>query len=123
MQCLMTFVIVDTNIYNLLLGLDFLIKIGVVVDVKKGLIQIRQGFDNNIQVLPLTMVNMLHLIMEDNSMTKENNQGKTLRLWGIGPWEPNEWKEKKFVHNQNNSLSNDEFEPITYDERHNNCGG
>jgi hypothetical protein len=107
----------------LLLGLDFLIKIGVVVDVKKGLIQIRQGFDNNIQVLPLTMVNMLHLIMEDNSMTKENNQGKTLRLWGIGPWEPNEWKEKKFVHNQNNSLSNDEFEPITYDERHNNCGG
>jgi uncharacterized protein YlaN (UPF0358 family) len=39
-QCLMMFMIVDTNNYDLLLGLDFLIKIGV-VDVKKGLIQIK----------------------------------------------------------------------------------
>jgi hypothetical protein len=30
-------------------------------------------------------------------MTEENNQGETLRLWGIGPWELNEWKEKMFV--------------------------
>jgi hypothetical protein len=34
-QCLMTFMIVDTNNYDLLLGLDFFIKIGVVVDVDK----------------------------------------------------------------------------------------
>jgi hypothetical protein len=34
-QCLMTFIIVDTNNYDLLLDLDFLIKIGVVVDVEK----------------------------------------------------------------------------------------
>jgi hypothetical protein len=39
-KCLMMFMIVDTNNYDLLLGLDFLIKIGV-VDVKKGLIQIK----------------------------------------------------------------------------------
>jgi hypothetical protein len=62
------------------------------------------------------MVNMLHPILEDNNMIEENNQGKTLRLWGIGPWEPNEWKEKTFVRNSNNSLSNDEFEPITFDD-------
>jgi hypothetical protein len=34
-QCLMTFTIMDTNNYDLLLGLEFFIKIGVVVDVEK----------------------------------------------------------------------------------------
>ncbi len=33
-QCPMTFMVVDTNNYDLLLGLDFLIKIGVVVDLE-----------------------------------------------------------------------------------------
>jgi len=37
-KCLMTFMIADTNIYNLLLGLDFLIKMGAMVDVEKGAI-------------------------------------------------------------------------------------
>jgi hypothetical protein len=115
-QCLMTFMIVHTNSYDLLLGLDFFIKIGAVVDVEKGFIQIKQGLGNNIQVLPLNMVNMLHLVLEDNNMTEENNQGESLRLWGIGPWEPKEWKEKTFLQNQNNSLLDDEFEPITSDE-------
>ncbi len=55
-QCLMTFMIVDINSYDLLLGLDFLIKIGAVVDVEKCLIQIGQGLGNNIQLLPLNMV-------------------------------------------------------------------
>jgi hypothetical protein len=36
MHYLMTCMIVDTNSYDLLFGLDFLIKIGVVVDVEKG---------------------------------------------------------------------------------------
>jgi hypothetical protein len=58
-QCLMTFMVVDTDSYDLLLGLDFLIKIGTIVDVEKGTIQIKQGPRNNIQVLPLNMVNML----------------------------------------------------------------
>jgi hypothetical protein len=40
-QCLMTFMIVDTNNYDLLPSLDFLIKIGAVVDAEKGLIQIK----------------------------------------------------------------------------------
>lgn len=39
--CSMVFMVVDKNNYNVLLGLDFLIKIKVVVDVEKGLIQVR----------------------------------------------------------------------------------
>ncbi len=58
--------IVDTNNYNILLGLDFFIKIGAMVDVGKGLIQVRQGLRNSVQVLPLNMVNMLHLIKDMN---------------------------------------------------------
>ncbi|CAK9253757.1 unnamed protein product [Sphagnum jensenii] len=38
-QCAMTFMIVDTDSYDRLLGFDFLIKIGVIVDVERGLIQ------------------------------------------------------------------------------------
>jgi hypothetical protein len=52
-QCLMTFMIMDINIYDLLFGLDFLIKIKVVVYVEKGTIQVRQGLGNNLQTLPL----------------------------------------------------------------------
>jgi hypothetical protein len=36
--CQMIFLLVDTDIYDLFLGLDFFIKIGVVVDVEKGTI-------------------------------------------------------------------------------------
>jgi Ethanolamine utilization protein EutJ (predicted chaperonin) len=36
--CNMVFMVLDTNSYKLLLGLDFLIKIGVVVDMECGLI-------------------------------------------------------------------------------------
>jgi hypothetical protein len=37
-QCSMTFMVVDTNSYDILLGLDLLIKIGAIVDVEQGLI-------------------------------------------------------------------------------------
>jgi len=37
-MCQMIFLVVDTDNYNLLLGLDFLIKIGTIVDVEKGVI-------------------------------------------------------------------------------------
>ncbi len=42
-KCAVTFMVVDTNGYDVLLGLDFLMKIGVVVDVERGLIQVRHG--------------------------------------------------------------------------------
>jgi predicted aspartyl protease len=38
--CQMVFLVVDTNNYDMLLGLDFLMKIGAVVDVEKGVIQV-----------------------------------------------------------------------------------
>jgi hypothetical protein len=37
-QCFMTFMIMDINNYDLLVGLNFFINISVVVDVEKGLI-------------------------------------------------------------------------------------
>lgn len=61
----MVFMVVDTNNYDVLLGLDFLIKIGAMVDVEHGLIQIKQGLDYNVQVLPLTMVNMLQIVIKN----------------------------------------------------------
>ncbi len=59
MQCTMTFMVVDTDSYDVLLGLDFLIKITAIVDVERGLIQVRHGPGANVEVLPLTMVNLL----------------------------------------------------------------
>jgi len=58
-QCTMTFMVVDMDNYDVLLGLDLLIKIGAIVDVERGLIQVRHGPGTNVEVLPLTMVNML----------------------------------------------------------------
>jgi hypothetical protein len=55
----MIFLVVDTNSYDILFGLDFLIKIGAIVDVERGLIQVRHDPGANVEVLPLTMVNML----------------------------------------------------------------
>ncbi len=58
-QCTMTFMVVDTDSYDVLLGLDLLIKIGTIVDVEQGLIQMKRGLGFDVEVLPLTMVNML----------------------------------------------------------------
>ncbi len=58
-QCTMTFMVVDIDNYDVLLGLDFLMKIGAIVDVERGLIQVRKGPGTDVEVLPLTMVNLL----------------------------------------------------------------
>ncbi len=39
-QCNIVFLIVDTYIYDIMLGLDFLMKIGAILDVEKGVIQV-----------------------------------------------------------------------------------
>jgi predicted aspartyl protease len=46
--CSMVFMVVNINSYDVLLGLDFLIKIGTIVDVERGLIQVRQGLGSNV---------------------------------------------------------------------------
>jgi len=58
-QCNMTFMVVDTYSYDVLLGLDLLIKIGAIVDVEQGLIQVRRGPGTDVEVLPLTVVNLM----------------------------------------------------------------
>ncbi len=55
----MTSMVVDTDSYDVLLRLDFLIKIGAVVYVERGLLQVRHGPGTNVEVLPLTVVNLL----------------------------------------------------------------
>jgi hypothetical protein len=39
----MTFMVVDIDSYDVLFGLDFLIKIGAIMDVEWGLIQVKHG--------------------------------------------------------------------------------
>ncbi len=58
-HCNMTFMVVDTDSYDVLLGLDLLIKIGAIVDVEQGLIQVRRGPGTNVEILPLTVVNLV----------------------------------------------------------------
>jgi predicted aspartyl protease len=70
-QCTMTFMVVDTDSYDVLLGLDFLMKIGAIVDVECGLIQVRHGPSANVEVLPLTVVNLLQRV-ESASMVPES---------------------------------------------------
>ncbi len=69
-QCAMTFMVVDMDGYDMLLGLDFLMKIGAVVDVERGLIQVRHGPRTNVEVLPLTVVNLLQR-MSTSTMVRE----------------------------------------------------
>jgi hypothetical protein len=74
-QCTMTFMVVDTDNYDVLLGLDFLMKIGAIVDLERGLIQVRRGPRTNVEVLPLTVLNLLQNV---SSETMECNAAVTL---------------------------------------------
>jgi hypothetical protein len=71
----MTFMVVDTDSYDVLLGLDFLMKIGAIVDVERGLIQVKRGPGTNVEMLSLTMVNLLQNV---NSKALERNVAVTL---------------------------------------------
>jgi hypothetical protein len=73
----------DTDNYDFLLGLDSVIKICVVMDVENGLIQIKQGPRNNVQILPLNMVNMLQLVKDKGCSENKGSPNETLQLWGI----------------------------------------
>lgn len=58
----MIFLVVDINSYDLLLGFDFPMKIGVVVDVEKGVIQVQNGPNVAVEVSLFNVVNMLYLV-------------------------------------------------------------
>jgi hypothetical protein len=55
-----TFMVVNSNNYNMLIGLEFLLKIMAIINVEKYLMQIRNGlvFDH-VQVLPLNVINVI----------------------------------------------------------------
>jgi hypothetical protein len=55
--CKMNFMVVDIDGYDILLGLDVLIKIGV-VDIEGQFIQVRHGLNVDVHVFPLNMINM-----------------------------------------------------------------
>jgi predicted aspartyl protease len=67
-QCTMTLMVVDIDSYDVLLGLDFLMKIGAIVNVERGLIQVRKGPGANVEVLPLTMVNLLQRVNSESQI-------------------------------------------------------
>jgi hypothetical protein len=67
--CKMVFLVVDIDNYDLLLGLDFFIKIGVVIDMEKGVIQVHNVPRMEVEVLPLKMVNMFEKF-EDKAKDK-----------------------------------------------------
>jgi hypothetical protein len=60
----MIFLVVDTDNYDLLHWLNFLIKIRIIVDVEKGVIQVCNGpkMEVEVEVLPLNVVNMLQVL-------------------------------------------------------------
>lgn len=78
----MTLVVMDTNSYNIVLGLDFLIKIGTIMDVEWSIIQMQHGPSANVQVLPLIMVNMLHWLNSEPAINAINNNLENLKIIG-----------------------------------------
>lgn len=58
----MIFLVVDTDNYDLLLKLDFHIKIGATVDVEKGVMQVHNGPGMEVEILPLNIVNMSQVL-------------------------------------------------------------
>jgi hypothetical protein len=64
----MTFMVVATDSYDVLLRLDLLIKIGAIINVERGLIQVKHGPGTKVEVLPLTVVNMLQKMNSETLM-------------------------------------------------------
>jgi predicted aspartyl protease len=89
-QCAMTFMVVDTNSYDVLLGLDFLMKIGAVMDVERGLIQVRHGPGSNVEVLPLTMVNLLQRMNSEAMMHEATTIWKNTHIKDDSDWIPDQ---------------------------------
>ncbi len=111
LQCLMIIMVVDTNSYNLLSGLHFMIEIGAIVDVEKGMIQVRQGLGNDVQVLSLNMVNMLQ-VAKDKFQTVSS--ATTMVELGLGQLDLNE-VEQTTGYFSNNGQSSDGSEKDAFD--------
>jgi hypothetical protein len=60
--CQMIFLVLDSYKYDLSLRLDFLMKVGMIVDFKKGVIHVWNKPSIVVEVLFFNAVNMLHRI-------------------------------------------------------------
>jgi hypothetical protein len=89
-QCTMTFMVVDTDNYDVLLGLDFLMKIGAVVDVERGLLQVRHGPGTTVEVLSLTVVNLLQRMSSGALVQEASTTWKNTHVDGDSDWMPNQ---------------------------------
>jgi hypothetical protein len=67
----MVFLMVVTNSYDLFFGLDFLMKIEAIIDVEKGLLHVCNELGMEVEVLPLNVVKMLHVLEKSK---EENNE-------------------------------------------------
>jgi hypothetical protein len=112
-QCNMTFMVVDTDSYDVLLGLDLLIKIGAIVDVEQGLIQVRRGSGTNVEVLPLTVVN---LMQRANSKTDVCNGDSAMKHAigelnaenGSSPWYAHGTGQRMITHESESEYDSNE---------------
>jgi len=59
--------IININEYNLLMDLDFLMKIRAIVDVERGLIQIKNSPGLDVRVLPLSIIDVISSMSGDES--------------------------------------------------------
>jgi hypothetical protein len=101
----MTFMVVDTDGYDVLLGLDFLMKIGAVVDVERGLIQVRHGPGTNVEVLPLTVVNLLQRMGTGTMVREAPTTWKDVRADQGGDTVPNQ--DRKTVNEGDDASTSD----------------
>jgi hypothetical protein len=72
-KCFTTYMVVNMHNYNILMGLSFLVKIGFIMHVKRGLIQLINGIGLDIQVLPLNTINMMNLMGNDVFEDKQSS--------------------------------------------------
>jgi hypothetical protein len=103
----MTFMVVDTDGYDVLLGLDFLLKIGAVVDVEQGLIQVRHGPGTNVEVLPLTVINLPQRMNEGTMMRETSTTWKDARAHQDGYAVPDQDRE---AINEEDDASTSDFD-------------
>ncbi len=120
-HCTMTFMVVDTDSYDVLLGLDFLMKIRAVVDVERGLIQIRRGPGTNIEVLPLTTVNLLQNVNvesreQDAAIDTRGTSHETLEInlekLSLGSLDMDKWENVSVSESDTDDDSEEGLQPV-----------
>ncbi|CAM6064406.1 unnamed protein product [Sphagnum tenellum] len=81
----MTFMVVNTDSHDILLGLDLLIKVGAIVDVEQGLIQIKHGPGADVEVLPLTMGTNERRGVQESESDSDSNESSDEGILLVGP--------------------------------------